>query len=49
MGDILGCRQRINGDIFKRMTLLDSAHQIGIFPTRERKLMVVRERGMRVL
>ena len=29
IGDVFNCQQRINGGIFKRIALLDSAHQIG--------------------
>ena len=29
IGDVFNCQQRINGGIFKRITFLDSTHQIG--------------------
>ena len=33
VGDVFNCQQRINGGIIKRIGLLDSAHQIGVFTT----------------
>ena len=33
IGDVFNCQQRINGGIIKRIALLDSAHQIGVFTT----------------
>ena len=33
IGDVFNCQQRINGGIFKRIALLDSAHQIGVCTT----------------
>ena len=33
IGDVFNCQQRINGGIFKRITFLDSAHQIGVCTT----------------
>ena len=33
IGDVFNCQQRINGGIFQRIALLDSAHQIGVCTT----------------